>query len=272
MAVFELIIALLLAGAVLAAWARRVQVPYPALLALAGASLALLPDAPSISLDPELALALFVAPVLLDAAFDASPRDLRREWRAVTSLVLIAVGLTVAAVAVVARWLVPGMPLAAAVALPVFPHRAFILFTAFSVVLVTLVVQGMTVSPLMRLLRLRDDGSVEAEVRLARTETLRAGLGALEGSTDQGDAVTFLRRKYAARLARAEAGDAPPDRDDGWAGYTAALHRAQAVQRRTLSNLRARGVIGDDAFHRVEEELDWAEVEAETRQQSAEQS
>ena len=73
MAVFELVIALLFAGAMLAAWARRVNVPYPALLALAGAALALLPNAPSVTLDPELALALFVAPVLLDAAFDLLP-------------------------------------------------------------------------------------------------------------------------------------------------------------------------------------------------------
>ena len=513
MAVFELIIILLLVGAVLAAWARRVSAPYPALLALAGAALALLPDAPTISLDPELALTLFVAPVLLDAAYDASPRDLRREWRAVTSLVLIAVGLTVAAVAIVARWLVPGMPLAAAIALgaivappdaaaatavlrqlrpphrvlvilegeslfndasalliyrlavaaavtgtfafsnavpllaltaagsialaavlsrvllyvvarirdvatavivqfvstfavwiiaeqlrlsgiitvvvfailvarkapdliparlriqsyavwevavfvlnvlafiivglqlkpilsglapaerldyataaaavcatviavrivwvmgyaavarwagairfrlrgamvvawcgmrgivtlaaalalPALAYRPFILFTAFCVVLVTLVVQGMTVSPLMRALRLRDDGSVEGEVRLARIETLHAALTAVDGAPDQGETVTFLRRKYAARLARTESGNAGPDRDDGWRGYTAALREAQAAQRRTLSDLRARGVIGDDAFHRVEEELDWAEVEAETRQQATEQ-
>ncbi len=36
--------------------------------------------------NPELALALFVAPVLVDAAFDASPRDLRTSWRQVASL------------------------------------------------------------------------------------------------------------------------------------------------------------------------------------------
>ena len=77
MALFEIVIALLLVGAVLALWADRIGVPYPALLALAGAALALIPGTPSITLDPELALALFVAPVLLDAAFDASPRDLR---------------------------------------------------------------------------------------------------------------------------------------------------------------------------------------------------
>ena len=65
MAVFQVIILLLLAGAVLSAWSRRLNVPYPALLALAGAGLALLPHAPTVNLDPELALALFVAPVLV---------------------------------------------------------------------------------------------------------------------------------------------------------------------------------------------------------------
>src|SRR6185436_10505496 len=69
------------------------------------------------SIPPDLALALFVAPVLLDAAFDASPRDLRENWVPVASLVVVSVLLTTMAVAVVARMLVPAMPWAAAVAL-----------------------------------------------------------------------------------------------------------------------------------------------------------
>src|SRR6476469_10373244 len=110
MEVFEIVVALLLGGAALAALARRVGAPYPALVALAGAALALVPNLPTLALDPELALALFVAPVLVDAAFDASPRDLRANWRQVTSLALGAVILTVVVAAVVARWLVPDMP------------------------------------------------------------------------------------------------------------------------------------------------------------------
>ncbi len=117
MRVFEVVIALLLGGAALAALARRIGAPYPALVALAGAALALVPGLPTLILDPELALALFVAPVLVDAAFDASPRDLRANWRAVTSLALGAVALTIAVVAVVTRLLVPDMPWAAAIAL-----------------------------------------------------------------------------------------------------------------------------------------------------------
>src|SRR5688500_18007138 len=117
MEVFEVVIAMLVGGAVLAALERRVGAPYPALVALAGVVLALIPGVPSLVLDPELALALFVAPVLVDAAFDASPRDLRANWRAIASLALGAVVLTVAVVAVVARLLVPGLPWAAAIAL-----------------------------------------------------------------------------------------------------------------------------------------------------------
>jgi len=151
--------------------------------------------------------------------------------------------------------------LAAALALPDggpgrFPYRDLILFTAFCVVLVTLVVQGMTVSPLMRLLKIHDDGSVEREVRLARAETARAALAAVQDTETKAELVPLLRRKYETRLQRAETGTSEADFTD--------LHRkAQAAERRILSDLRTDGVIGDDAFHRVEEELDWAELNTE---------
>ncbi len=91
--------------------------PYPALLALAGAGVALIPGVPQVTLDPELALALFVAPVLLDAAFDASPRDLKDNLTPVTLLAVVVVILTIAGVACVARLFVPDMSWFAAIAL-----------------------------------------------------------------------------------------------------------------------------------------------------------
>jgi monovalent cation/hydrogen antiporter len=117
MIVLQWILALLLGAVLLAALARRIGVPSPALLALGGVAVAFLPNGPRLSLDPELALALFVAPVLLDAAFDSSLRDLQDNWFPVTCLIVIAVSVTTAAVALVARWLVPAMPWAVAVAL-----------------------------------------------------------------------------------------------------------------------------------------------------------
>ena len=114
---FEWLIGLLMGAMLLSALARRLGVPYPTFLALGGIAIALLPSSPNWTLEPDLALALFVAPVLLDAAFDTSTRDLRDNWLPVAMLVVAAVGVTTVAVAVVVRWLVPEMPWAAAVAL-----------------------------------------------------------------------------------------------------------------------------------------------------------
>ncbi|OLB80805.1 MAG: hypothetical protein AUH96_00755 [Nitrospirae bacterium 13_2_20CM_2_61_4] len=156
--------------------------------------------------------------------------------------------------------------LAAGLALPAaFPGRDLILFSAFSVVLVTLVPQGGTLAPLMRLLRLEDDGTVEAEIRRARAETARAGLEALHGAGENG-VTALLARKYEARLRGAD-GSAPVAADgvDDGPAYAEALRRAYAAERGKLIELRASGVIGDDAFHRVEEELDWAEMHAQAQ-------
>src|SRR4029453_16564664 len=113
----EGILALVLAAVGLAALARRVGAPYPVFLAVGGALLAFFPGTPSFTVPPELALALFVAPVLLDAAYDASPRDLKDNWLPLSGLVVFAVGLTTVAVAVVVRALVPAMSWAPAIAL-----------------------------------------------------------------------------------------------------------------------------------------------------------
>ena len=117
MRAFETLIGLLLVAVTLAAVARRLRVPYPALLALGGAVLAFVPGGPVFSIPPDLALALFVAPVLLDAAYDTSLRDLKENWGPVAGLVVVSVGLTTIAVAVVVRTMVPSMPWGAAVAL-----------------------------------------------------------------------------------------------------------------------------------------------------------
>lgn len=116
MALFELTLVLLLIAVVLTALSRRLQIPYPSLLALAGAGIAFLPFAPTIEIDPELALALFIAPVLLDAAYDTSLRDLNRYKVSLILLALGAVIFTTVAVALVG-WTMAGLPVAAAIAL-----------------------------------------------------------------------------------------------------------------------------------------------------------
>jgi CPA1 family monovalent cation:H+ antiporter len=114
---FEQVLVIFVCAVFLAAAARRLGAPYPVFLAIGGVALAFVPGAPDPRLPPELVLALFVAPVLVDAAYDASLRDLRDNWAPLASLVVVAVALTTAAVALVAHALVPGMPWAAAIAL-----------------------------------------------------------------------------------------------------------------------------------------------------------
>jgi CPA1 family monovalent cation:H+ antiporter len=508
MLIFEWILVLLIGAVLLSALARRIGAPYPALLAMGGAAVALIPGAPRLELEPELILALFIAPVLLDAAYDSSLRDLKDNWRPVSSLVLVAVSLTTLGVAVAARLLFPDMPwpaaialgaivappdavaalavlrdirpphrilkilegesllndasalliyrlavgavgggfslahavptfalvavgsvvagyglarlsglvfhrvsdmpssvivqfvstfgvwilaerlglsgvvtivvygvtvawrpaaqlsariripsfavwetvtvvlnvlaftliglqirpilealsphermaylraagvilatvigvrlawvmtynsgvrlknrffglhvarssmaaptargglmvawcgmrgmvtLAAALALPEgFPYRDFILLTAFAVVLGTLVIQGLTLKPLMALLRMPDDDPVRKELKLARAKALKAALAALEG--DDSEAAEALRREYGAALHQTKKGADARDSTEN-----ALRRRVVAVSRDAIADLRQRGEIGDDAYRALEEEFDWLELSA----------
>jgi Na+/H+ antiporter len=116
MQLFEITLLLLTLAVVFLHIARRLRVPYPSLLALAGGCVALLPFAPHLGIQPQLALALFVAPAVLDSAFDMPPREMLRNWVPLVSLAVVLVLLTTAAVAW-AGVALAGLPIAAAIAL-----------------------------------------------------------------------------------------------------------------------------------------------------------
>jgi monovalent cation/hydrogen antiporter len=146
--------------------------------------------------------------------------------------------------------------LATALALPTdFPFRDLILATAFGVTLGTLVLQGMTVRPLLLRLDLEDDGSVEREVRLARVETLRAALAATDACPGA-ESAQLVRHRYELQ------DGVKPDISDGLRSDNDAdvVRTAMQAQRKRLVSLRDDGTIGDAAFQRIEEELDWTEL------------
>jgi CPA1 family monovalent cation:H+ antiporter len=156
--------------------------------------------------------------------------------------------------------------LAAAFALPqagpdgqgAFPYRDLIVFSAFCVVLGTLVLQGLTLRPILRHVQLADDDPVGREVALARVAAFRASLATLEHETSE--EAEALRREYLAALQRAEKD--PDGRNPVELPADHLRRRAIEAARSTVNDLRAKGEIGDDAFHRLEEELDWAELSA----------
>ncbi|MFT3907411.1 MAG: cation:proton antiporter [Steroidobacteraceae bacterium] len=116
MTYFETLLLILLAAILLLQVTRRLALPYPSVLAVAGVAMGLIPGAPSFAIDPPTALALFIAPALLDAAFDFQFRAVKRLWKPLFALAVVAVLVTTAVVAWIG-WRFAGLPLAAAVAL-----------------------------------------------------------------------------------------------------------------------------------------------------------
>jgi Na+/H+ antiporter len=94
---------LLLGVATLAVAARVLGVPYPITLVVGGSVIGFVPGVPSVELEPELVLLIFLPPLLYGAAFFTSLRDLRRNARPIALLAIPLVGVTMAAVAVVAH-------------------------------------------------------------------------------------------------------------------------------------------------------------------------
>lgn len=100
----ELVVFGLLAGtAALAVLANVVGVPYPITLVLGGVGIGLIPGMPSVELDPELVLLIFLPPLLYGAAFFTSLRDLRDNARPIALLAIGVVLATMFAVAAVAH-------------------------------------------------------------------------------------------------------------------------------------------------------------------------
>ena len=92
----QTVILLLAAVIVLVTIARRVLIPYPIFLVLGGLGLSLVPNVPTVRLDPDVVFLIFLPPVLWMAAYFTSLRDFRANLRAIG---LLAIGLVLATTA-----------------------------------------------------------------------------------------------------------------------------------------------------------------------------
>ena len=161
--------------------------------------------------------------------------------------------------------------LAAALALPLtltdgkpFPGRDLILFFTFSVILATLVVQGLSLPPLIRWLKVTDDHSHEREERHARLLANQAALARLNELTDVTDqaALDRLRGEYEDRIRQLEvcgpeAGDQPLNLHTS--DYHNLLRETLVIERRAIIRLRNEQVINDAVLRRIQKDLDFAE-------------
>jgi len=167
--------------------------------------------------------------------------------------------------------------LAAALAIPLetdagapFPNRDLIVFLAFAVIFVTLVLQGLSLPWLIRRLGVRDDGEEEREELRARLAAARAALERLDelagADWTRDDTVERLRGMYDYRRRRFKA-RAGKIEDDGYEDrsqrYQRLVRELIAAQRVAVVSLRNEGGISNDVMHRIERELDLEETRLE---------
>lgn len=93
----------------LSAVADKTRFPYPILLIIAGIAIGFTPSMPVIELNPEIIFLIFLPPLLYDAAFNISFRDFKMHISTISTLAITLVFLTTLGIAVVARYLIPGM-------------------------------------------------------------------------------------------------------------------------------------------------------------------
>lgn len=159
--------------------------------------------------------------------------------------------------------------LAAALALPVttatgvpFPFRAEIIVISFVVILATLVVQGLSLPPLIRFLRIEVGSGLEDEERLAREHSATAALMRLDQLVGEDwlkvEHVERLRAQYGRlveRLAGSRAVDGAAVRESTEA-FQRLRHETLNAERIALIRLRNDGTISDEVLHHLEHELD----------------
>ncbi len=164
--------------------------------------------------------------------------------------------------------------LAAALAIPLtvdgggpFPDRDLLIFLTYSVILSTLVLQGLTLAPLIRWLKVEDDG-IEAreelaarihaaDAAIARVEELEAEDWVHPDTAERTKGLYNFRRR---RFAELKDGDGDGSIHDRSGRYQRLMHEVIAAAREALLRLRNEGRITDEVMRRVERDLDLEEA------------
>lgn len=116
MLILEAVLALVAACLVFALVARRFAVPPAVMFVLGGMALAFIPGLPAVTLDPTLAMALFLPPLLQASAFSTDWNAFRANLGPIVLLAFGAVLWSAFCIGLLMRWLVPDMPFAVAIA------------------------------------------------------------------------------------------------------------------------------------------------------------
>ena len=156
--------------------------------------------------------------------------------------------------------------LAAALALPNnFPHRESIVFITFVVIFVTLVGQGITLEPVLKLLHIgteSEDYRREVQIRL---EALRAGVRRIDELARRNEDshtakdIDRLRGEYENRMEHLQYQLRSKKRLENFGAHTYVEQEALRAERNAVMQMRDRGEIPDESFRSIQYDLDLAE-------------
>lgn len=165
--------------------------------------------------------------------------------------------------------------LAAAISLPEklanggdFPQRNLIIFLTFSVILVTLVLQGLTLPPLIRALGLAGGTGRDTEEDDARRQMIAAALQRLRSERERDseqfhDVYEEIEERYRHRLGALQDHGSESDHHESAAHvarYKEVLQQLMRIERHTAVSLRNQGRLNDEVLRRIEHELDLSEM------------
>jgi monovalent cation/hydrogen antiporter len=157
--------------------------------------------------------------------------------------------------------------LAAALALPLviegskpFPHRSLIIFLTFSVIFSTLVIQGLTLRPLIKWLGIKSDGKDHEVEHLVRLKIASSVIEFIEENYSLAvteDVLNQIKTKYEIRIQRMRKDEVDQKLSEELINQ---FHRIQTelltFERKVLRDLKSKGTISDDVLRKIEYELD----------------
>lgn len=106
------LLAMIAAIVLLEMWATKLKIAYPILLVVAGLLLSFIPGLPVVKINPNLIFFIFLPPLLFEAAWSISFKEMKKWWRIIGSFAFLVVFFTALSVAVVTNYFIPGFSLA----------------------------------------------------------------------------------------------------------------------------------------------------------------
>ena len=93
-------------------WARHLKIAYPILLVVAGLLISFIPGLPMVRVNPDLIFFMFLPPLLFEASWSVSFKEMKKWWRIIGSFAFLVVFFTAFSVAVFTNYFIPGFSIA----------------------------------------------------------------------------------------------------------------------------------------------------------------